>query len=97
MSLYVFDSEQARLECHATRASALAGRDAAGLRAQRWLFFEADGQPLRLDMLADGSMQMRPWASCSSCTLAQLLPFVREAGPGLDAVALESLRERLLA
>ncbi len=97
MSVYVFDSEQGRLELHADREQALRGRDPAGLRGQRWLFFEADGSPLRLDLLADGSMQMRPWASCSSCTLAQLLPYVREAGCGLDDSALEALHRRLVA
>lgn len=97
MSVYVFDAELGMLESHVDRASALAGRDPAGLREQRWLYFEADGRPLRLDLLADGSMQMRPWASCSSCTLAQLLPFVLATGEGMDAAALATLRERFAA
>lgn len=76
MSVYVFDSESASLSRYASPADALNGRAPDFLRAQRWLFFRANGEPLRVDVLADGSMQLRPWASCSSCTLAQVLPFV---------------------
>ncbi|MDQ7990215.1 MAG: hypothetical protein REI09_11335 [Candidatus Dactylopiibacterium sp.] len=90
--VYVFDSEQGLLEAFATREAALGGRDEAALRAQRWLFFDAAGQPLRVDVLLDGRRQMRPWASCASCTLAQLLPYVRSTGAGLDAAGLAALR-----
>lgn len=96
MKGYVFDSETGMLTCFASRDEALQGRDDEALRRQRWLFFAEDGSPLRVDFLADGSSQMRPWASCSSCTLIQLMPFVLGTGPGLDAAGeLESLRKRL--
>lgn len=88
MNVYVFEVGSARLELFASVAEAISGRDRDALRRQDWLFFAADGNPLRVDLFADGGMQMRPWASCSSCTLAQILPFVREAGDGVDLTAL---------
>ena len=92
--IFVFDSETALLALHADAPAALSGRPSAELRDQRWLFFAADGEPLRVDCLADGSCQLRPWASCASCRLDQVLPFVASftgtaACP--DLMALQSL------
>lgn len=95
MKYYVFDSGTGLLECFTQRDAMLQGRDREQLRQQRWLFFVEDGSPLRIDFLADGTLQMRPWASCSSCTLVQLLPFVLGIGQGLDAGELDDLRKRL--
>lgn len=95
MSVYVFDSEDKTLSRHADPAAALRGRDVSMLREQRWLFFTGTGESLRADVLADGSSQLRPWASCSSCTLVQVLPFV--ASLDGSAAELAALRERLNA
>lgn len=87
--IFVFDSEGATLTVQPDPATALQGLPSDELRRQRWLFFAADGSPLRVDCLADGSRQFRPWASCSSCRLEQILPWItRVSGPsGLDSVS----------
>jgi hypothetical protein len=91
MKVFVFDSERAHLALHSSPQAALAGREPAALKAQRWLFFALDGSGLRVDCHADGTQHLRPWASCSSCTLAQLLPYVQQLGEGLS---LQGLREQ---
>lgn len=89
--VFVFEVDTAVLHGHADVAAALAGCDAAGLKAQRWLFFDASGQPLRAECLAGEQMFLRPWASCSSCSLEQLLPWVRELAGGLSVDRLRQL------
>jgi hypothetical protein len=42
------------------------------------LFFATDGSPLRLQDSGDGIKFLRPWASCGSCHLAQVLPYVQQ-------------------
>lgn len=97
MTVFVFDSETGVLAHRASPAEALQGMSRELLRSQRWLFFAEDGAPLRVDCLADGSCQMRPWASCSSCRLEQLLPWIREiqGAPWLPDV--DALRSHLAA
>jgi hypothetical protein len=64
--LHVFASEAAALESDAVKTSV--GRDEA-------LFFADDGSGLRHDCGA-GADYLRPWASCSSCSLPQVLHLV---------------------
>ena len=93
--IFRFDSDTSALQVHAHAQAALLGCVTEDLLKQRWLFFAADGSPLRVDCLADGSRQMRPWASCSSCRLEQLLPWINAvSGPaGLDTMS--ALRRHL--
>ena len=86
--IFLFDSDASALQVHADAHAALLACLTEDLLRQRWLFFAADGSPLRADCLADGSRQLRPWASCSSCRLEQLLPWISTvSGPaGLDSV-----------
>ncbi|MDO6384738.1 hypothetical protein [Uliginosibacterium sp. 31-12] len=95
MTVFVFDSEAASLAVCADPAAALQGRAVADLRAQRWLFFGVDGEPLRVDCLADGTSQLRPWASCASCRLVQVLPWVEHFETTSEWPDLQRVRESL--
>ncbi|MEC5387100.1 hypothetical protein VVD49_15330 [Uliginosibacterium sp. H3] len=85
--LHVFASEAAALTSDAVKANM--GRDDA-------LFFADDGSGLRHDRVA-GADYLRPWASCSSCSLPQVLHLVSAvvgASPldSLEAVARYTMR-----
>jgi hypothetical protein len=64
-------------------------------RLQDWLFFAFDGSPLRVQDGGDGVIFLRPWASCASCQLAQILPYVDcvQGNPPFDSV--RGIRDRL--
>lgn len=53
-----------------------------------WLFFDDAGLPLKIQREADGAVFLRPWASCASCSLPQILHDVREVRglPPLDTL-----------
>jgi len=83
----VFSPENGLLQAYPDATRAIAACDPARVRAQTWLFFAADGSPLRPEFMAD-SYYLRPWASCASCTLAQVLHAVQEVqgNPPFDSV-----------
>ena len=89
MKLFAFHVGEACLHVFATQAEALRHCAGSAGAAPDWLFFAGDGSPLRLEAGLDGACFLRPWASCSSCSLSQVLPFVRELhgdSEGLDVL-----------
>ncbi|MFT4173306.1 MAG: hypothetical protein QM639_12150 [Rhodocyclaceae bacterium] len=98
MSIYGLDTMRNVLHAFADEAAAVAACPLAQAQAQEWLFFADDGEPLRpLPWGQAGAYTLRPWASCSSCRLEQVLPFVTriEGMPGMtpDSVAHSLRRE----
>ena len=67
--LHVFASEAAALSSDAVKASMGEGHVS--------LFFADDGSGLRREV-GGGLDYLRPWASCSACSLPQVLHFVSE-------------------
>lgn len=83
MSLYAFEVEAKRLQVVADAAALRAACPVDEVRAERWLFFAEDGSPLRpqfrrAESGAEEDYYLRPWASCGSCSLPQILPFIEE-------------------
>lgn len=82
MSLFAFHVEGKRLHALADELAVRALCPLAEVRAEQWLFFAADGSPLRPQFSRGQSgsavegYYLRPWASCGSCSLPQVLPFV---------------------
>lgn len=87
MSIFAFQVSQHCLHVLATRQEA---RDLAGeaIDAEDWLFFDAAGLPLKVQREEDGAVFLRPWASCASCSLPQVLFDVHEIRglPPLDTL-----------
>lgn len=87
MSVFAFQVSQHCLHVLATREEAreLAGKMAD---AEDWLFFDDAGLPLKAQREADGAAFLRPWASCASCSLPQILYDVHEVRglPPLDTL-----------
>ena len=78
------------------------GSEAEALRleadtSREFLFFAADGSPLKRSGLPDGSSYLRPWAACGSCRLDQVLHAVRvvqtESGVSTIEAVLKHLEE----
>lgn len=96
MSIYVLQVDTHVLHLVHDEAAVRALCPVSEVRAERWLFFAEDGSPLRPQFLpaeAGGTgYYLRPWASCGSCSLSQVLPFVTDLqGPE----SLGALRARL--
>lgn len=89
ISVFAFSVADGVLYVHPDAASAVAACDSAEVAADGWLFFDADGSPLRPDFLERGRYYLRPWASCASCSLPQILHMVNEVvgSPGVTSVA----------
>ncbi|MEC5397463.1 hypothetical protein [Uliginosibacterium sp. H1] len=88
-AVFAFRVDDGALHVLPDAASAPAQCAAAEVRAQQWLFFADDGEPLRPQFLeADGRYFLRPWASCSSARLDQVLHLVTavQGTPPLDTL-----------
>ncbi|GAB2888722.1 hypothetical protein GCM10027046_16470 [Uliginosibacterium flavum] len=94
MTIFAFHVADACLHVFASPALALQHCSAAEVSAQVWLFFAEDGSPLRVEQGLEGMRFLRPWASCSSCSLAQLLPYVRTLEGQAGVETLDALRRR---
>lgn len=94
MTILAFHVADECLHVFASPALALQHCSAAEVSAQVWLFFAADGSPLCVEQGLEERRFLRPWASCSSCSLAQLLPYVRVLQTQAGAETLEALRSR---
>lgn len=94
MSVFGFRVADESLHVFASPAAALQQCAGAVLPTQDWLFFAADGSPLRLEQGLNGWPYLRPWASCSSCSLPQLLPYVRALHDANGAESLATLCQR---
>lgn len=77
MTIFAFSIPDGVLHVHRNVLSAVAACPVGEVAAQDWLFFADDGSPLRPDLL-DGGVRyyLRPWASCASCSLPQILHLV---------------------
>lgn len=80
MSFYIFESASGCLAVYPGEAEALAAF-AVDDGVER-LLFAADGGGLQCMRLADGSRYIRPWSSCGSCSLPQVLPYVQSVRGG---------------
>jgi len=60
-----------------------------------WLFFDKKGLPLRLDRISANPVFLRPWASCASCSLEQVLYMVQEVAGGSPLDSVEAVRTYL--
>ena len=94
MNIFAFHVADECLHVFASEALALQYCSAAEVSAQAWLFFAEDGSPLRVEQGLEERRFLRPWASCSSCRLAQLLPYVRKLEGLAGAETLDALRRR---
>lgn len=67
---------------------ALAACPREAMASDSWLFFDADGQPLLAECGTEHRAFLRPWASCASCSLPQVLPYVLsvEGTPPMDTL-----------
>jgi len=88
MKVFRFNALDGQFVCFASSAEALA--DLGG--GPDCVYFAEDGSPLRLEQGLDGYRFLRPWASCASCSLVQILPYVRTGEGSLNEEALASLR-----
>lgn len=96
MSVFAFSVAGGALHVFPDAAAAAIACRGEEVAADVWLFFDADGSPLRADFLERGGRYyLRPWASCASCSLPQVLHLVTEViGPsGMDSV--EAITRRL--
>lgn len=82
--LHVFTDASAALAC------AVACSD-----VDDWLFFDDRGSPLKLDRLQDYGTFLRPWASCASCSLEQVLYQVRQVSGERPLDSVEAIRAHL--
>ncbi|MBS1209843.1 MAG: hypothetical protein H6R19_2241 [Proteobacteria bacterium] len=80
MKVFRFNAADGALVGFATHVAALA--DLGG--GPDCVYFAEDGSPLRLEQGLDGGRFLRPWASCASCHLAQILPYVRVGEGSID-------------
>ncbi|MDP5240178.1 hypothetical protein Q9Q94_11605 [Uliginosibacterium sp. 31-16] len=94
MSVFGFRVADESLHVFASPAAVFQSCSGAALSAQDWLFFAVDGSPLRLEQGLDGRPYLRPWASCSSCSLPQMLPYVRALHDPSGAESLAALCQR---
>ena len=89
MTVFAFSVRDAVLVVHPDAALAAHACVPDEVASDAWLFFAADGSALRPDFLTPrGKYYLRPWASCASCSLPQVLHMIeRVEGPeGLDNV-----------
>jgi hypothetical protein len=78
MLIFTYSVDDALLGAFDGEAQALVAAAAAGSEV---LFFAADGSALRRSDLPGGGAYLRPWASCGSCSLPQVMPLVRGMHP----------------
>jgi len=90
MKVFRFNTANGRLVSFVSRMETLAD----GGNEPDCVYFAEDGSPLRLDQGLDGERVLRPWASCSSCRLAQILPYVRAGAGSVGEDTLEMLRRQ---
>ncbi|MGC3964883.1 MAG: hypothetical protein QM803_16625 [Rhodocyclaceae bacterium] len=76
MSIFALNTDDNRLREFDDEDAVMAACPVEDVMAQRWMFFAKDGEPLRPERSGAG-YYLRPWASCSSCRLEQVLPFVQ--------------------
>lgn len=93
-TVFVFDPEAGQLAVYPDPAQATAACAVADVRAQRYLFFAADGSPLRPEFEGDGYF-LRLWASCASCSLPQILHAVRELRGAPPFDSLDAIRQQV--
>ena len=94
MSVFAFQVSQHSLHVLATRAEAaqLPGGDAD---LDDWLFFDDAGLPLKMQRAAGETAFLRPWASCASCSLPQILHEVHRVQGGAPLDTLEGVSRHI--
>jgi len=90
MKVFRFTAADGGFVSFASHAEALADLDGG----RDCVYFAEDGSPLRLEQGLDGYCFLRPWASCSSCRLVQVLPYVRTGEGSIDEETLAGLRAK---
>ncbi|WP_018605081.1 hypothetical protein [Uliginosibacterium gangwonense] len=93
-TVFVFSPDAGQLTVYPNPAQATAACAVADVRAQRYLFFAADGGPLRPEFEGEGYF-LRLWASCASCSLPQILHEVRELRGAPPFDSLEAIRQQV--
>jgi hypothetical protein len=94
MSVFAFQVSQHCLHVLDTRVDAvqLLGIDAD---LEDWLFFDDAGQPLKIQHEAGATVFLRPWASCASCSLPQILHDVHQIRGIAPLDTLEGVRRHI--
>jgi hypothetical protein len=103
MTVFVLSTRDHVLHVFADAASALSSDvvnafdvDASGARDEALLFFSDDGSGLRREQGA-GLDYLRPWASCSACSLPQVTHLVSGVKGAAPLDTLEAITKYLAA
>lgn len=93
MSVFAFQVSQHCLHVLDTRVDAV---QLLGIEAdlEDWLFFDDAGQPLKIQREA-ATVFLRPWASCASCSLPQILHDVHRVQGSAPLDTLEGVRRHI--
>lgn len=93
-TVFAFIPDTGELTVYPDAAQATRACAASEVRAQRYLFFAADGSPLRPEFEGD-TYFLRLWASCASCSLPQILHEVKNLNGMPPFESLEAIRQHV--
>lgn len=94
MSVFAFQISRHCLHVCSTSAEILQ-IPGAGTEGEDWLFFDDAGRALRLQHEGAHISFLRPWASCASCSLPQILYDVQEVRGAVPLDTLEAVRRHI--